>query len=434
VKVELNVQRQAKIRNELGVGNRVVLLPVRQSPMLATSPSGQGENLSTLVSTLRRSEGLTRLALSKRSGLSTPTVHRLTSVLLEMGLVIENEAARSRGKLGRPSNLFRIDSLFASVAGIDVGSETTRIAVASADGTILAACSFPTMEVAADLPSGLASELNRMLTSLGPAAGPLVGAGVGIAGSVNPETGVVTRAFLQDHWVGQPMREQLKSELGCPVILEQDDHLSVFAEVSAGGTVPGATSLVEINYGRGICAGVVTNGEVIKGVRGWAGRIMYWPADGLPGATLREQLPPDAMIRAYQRAGGMSTEELDGESICRLARLGDKIAAEVVDRVATTLGGVFLRLATIVDPPYMILGGGFAASFDLFESEIRKALAVLPNPPQVMATAIGRSAVTLGALLAGDQFVDNWLASRVSGVHEDDGNVRFLEPGSLSES
>jgi glucokinase len=273
--------------------------------------------------------------------------------------------------------------------------------------------SLPTAKIAEELPEGIGVALASLMASISEKPGPLAAAGIGIAGSVDPGSGVVTRAFLQEHWVGKPMRDLLHRRLACPVVLEQDDHLSVLAEVSNRGTVPGASSVVEINYGRGICAGVVAGGQVIKGARGWAGRIMYWPSDWSSGLTLRQELPPDAMLAAY-RAGGGSHPAADGAGLCELARAGDPAAEKVVSRAATILAGVFLRLATTIDPEYMVLGGGFAGSFDLFEKKIRETLSVLPHPPHVLPTAIGSDAVVIGGLLAADRFIDHWLADRIA--------------------
>jgi predicted NBD/HSP70 family sugar kinase len=396
----------------LGAGVRVSARQLRPAPRLSTS-AGRRENLLALLHELRHAETLTRTDLARLTGLAVPTVHRLLASLVGNGLAAEEPSSRATGGgLGRPASRYRFNRAVASVAGVDVGNETTRLAVAAANGAISGSRSLPTAEIAADLPHGIISSLAALISGL-PLAGPLAGVGMGIAASVDPASGRVSRASIHRRWDGLPLRALLEEGIGCPVVAEQDDHLSALAELSDRGTVPGASSLVVVNYGRGIGAGVVSDGVVIRGARGRAGRIAHWPADGQPGATLGQQILPDGLIAAYRAQGGTGPV-MDGATLCQAARAADPVAQRLVRRAARGVADVFLRLAVTFDPGQMVLGGGFAGSFDLFDHEIRQALSALPDPPAVMPSAIGGEAVVIGGLIAADPFVDKWLASQVS--------------------
>ena len=371
------------------------------------------ENLLALLHELRHAETLARTELAGLTGLAVPTVHRLLAALLAGGLVAEEPATRATGGLGRPASLYRFNHSVASVASIDVGNETTRVAVAAANGTIAGSRSLPTPEIAADLPAGIAAALTAVLAELPLGTGPLVGVAVGIAASVDPASGRLARASVHRSWDGLPLRAILEDSLSCPLVVEQDDHLSALAELSHRGTVPGASSLVVVNYGRGIGAGVVVDGEVIRGARGRAGRIALWPASGQPDTTLGHQLLPDSLVAAYQAQGGTGPVR-DGATLCQSARNGDPVARQLVREAARVLADVFLRLAITFDPEEMVMGGGFAGSFDLFEQQIRQALNGIPEPPAVRPSLISAQAVLIGGLIAADPLVSKWLADRVS--------------------
>ena len=386
-------------------------------PTFASRPSkvleGRKENMLILLRELRRANDLTRSDLAARTGLAVPTVHRLLTALLESGLVVENSSTLATGRIGRRSSLYYFNRAVLSVAGVDIGNETTRVTIASADGTIVGSRSLLTSQVADDLPRKIGSTVASIMSSSSNVVGPLVGAGIGIAGTVDSATGVVTRAFIHQSWVGVPMKAFLEKRLDCPVVLEQDDHLSVLAEVSDRGTVPGANPVVEVDYGRGIGAGAMIDGVVIKGIHGRSGRIAHWPSDGSPGATIGDEITPDAMLATYRAEGG-SKSVVDGKGLCELARAGDPLAKKIIGRASKSLAGVFLRLASMFDPEYMILGGGFAGSFDLFEQDIREALSVLTYPPEIRATSIGSNSVVIGGLLVADQFIERSIANQVA--------------------
>jgi len=376
---------------------------------------GRRENLLALLNELRHAETLARTELAELTGLAVPTVHRLLAVLLAGGLVAEEPATRATGGLGRPASLYRFNRSAASMAGVDVGNETTRVAVAAANGTIIGSHLLPTPEIAADLPGGITASLASVMADLPLAAGPLAGVAVGIAASVDPASGRVVRASIHRGWDGLPLRAVLEEGISCPVVVEQDDHLSALAELSDRGTVPGASSLVVVNYGRGIGVGVVVDGAVIRGARGRAGRIALWPGSGQPSTTLGQQLLPDSLVAAYQARAG-TAPVTDGATLCRFARAGDPVARRVIRKAARGLADVFLRLAITFDPQNMVMGGGFAGSFDLFDHEIRQALSVIPDPPAVVPSAIGGDAVLIGGLIAADPFVEKWLADQVSAM------------------
>ena len=396
----------------LGSGVRVLARQLTHAPRLSTS-AGRRENLLALLHELRHADMVTRTDLAGLTGLAVPTVHRLLAVLLDCGLVTEETATRATGGLGRPASLYRFNRSVACVAAVDVGNETTRVAIAAANGTIIGAASQPTPQIAVDLAGGITASLGAVIAGLPRAAGPLVGVGVGISAAVDASTGRIARAPIHSAWDGLPLQAMLAGRFSCPVVVEQDDHLSALAELSDRGTVPGASSLVVVNYGRGIGAGAVLDGSVIRGARGRAGRIAYWPADG--GGTLGQHLLPDALTAAYLTAGGTG-QVTDGASLCQHARAGDPAAAALVGRAARGIADVFLRLAVTFDPEHMVMGGGFAGSYDLFEPEIQRAMSALPDPPAVRPSAMGSDAVVIGGLIAADPFVEQQLADQVSAL------------------
>jgi glucokinase len=395
-------------------GERVMARRLKSAPRTVGVSVGRNENLLAILFQLRHGDLLTCSELSHRTGLAAPTIHRLLATLVNDAMVTEDPDVRVTGGPGRPASSFRFNRSVVSVAGVDVGAETTRVAIAGADGTIVASRSLPTTQVVDDLPTQLGLVIDSLMSSLSNQAGPLIGVGVGVAGSLDPVTGVMSRAFIHQQLVGLPIREMLEERLACSVVVEKDDHLSILAEVSDRGTVPGASSLVVVNYGRGIGLGLIADGVVIKGMHGQAGRIVRWPSTVVPGATLRDDVALDAMLATYRSEGGRHSAT-DGKSLCELARGGDAVAESTIRRAAQSLAGVFLHLATVFDPEHMVLGGGFAGSFDLFDQSIRESLSVLAFPPRVLPTVIGSDAVVVGGLLVADQFIESWLAAQVVG-------------------
>jgi predicted NBD/HSP70 family sugar kinase len=371
-------------------------------------------NLGHILAVLRSSGQISRTELARATGLTIPTVHRLIAELAELGLVQEDETPRRVHGSGRRPIWYRFKATAATVAAVDVGNETTRGILTLADGTVVDHQSVPTDHIAHRLPEEIASII-RHLQRRDLTLGPLVGMSVGISAAIDPATGAVSRAPIYHEWEGLPIQELLEAALDCRVFVEQDDHLAALAELSERGAAPHADSVVVVNLGKGIGAGSVVDGVVVRGRHGAAGRVARWPLS-LVGqdrdGDIGDVLVADAMVRAYKDHGGSATVQ-DGLSLCQAARSGDPAARTVITGAADVLAGVFLMLATSFDPEVMVLGGGFAGSFDLFEPALDRALAALPHPPLLVATQLGDKAVVQGGLIVALRNLDSWLQEKL---------------------
>jgi predicted NBD/HSP70 family sugar kinase len=371
-------------------------------------------NLGHVLAVLRSSGRISRTELARATGLTIPTVHRLVAELRELGLAREDETPHQVSGSGRRPIWYRFTATAATVAAVDVGNETTRAILTLADGTMVNRQSVPTERIAHGLPEGIASII-RNLQKGDPSLGPLVGASVGISAAIDPLTGAVSRAPVYQEWEGLPIQELLQSELDCRVFVEQDDHLAALAELSERGVAPRGDSVVVVNLGKGIGAGSVVDGVVVRGRHGAAGRVARWPLS-LVGqdrdGDVGDVLVADAMVQAYADRGG-ATSVHDGKSLCQAARTGDPAARAVISGAAEVLAGVFLMLATAFDPEVIVLGGGFAGSFDLFHPALHRALSALPHPPLLVASRLGDEAVVQGGSIVALRYLDGWLQEKL---------------------
>src|SRR6185437_3821451 len=162
------------------------------------------------------------------------------------------------------------------LASMDVGNETTRLAVTTLAGRVITAQAVTSDLLGADLPSALVARITDMVSSAGQSLAQLAGAGVGIAASVDP-AGFLRAPPIHTEWDGLPLGAELGRRLGCEVTVGQDDHLSPIAESSDAGTFPGASSLLVIEIGRGIGVGMTLDGVPIAGAHRRFGRIAGWP-------------------------------------------------------------------------------------------------------------------------------------------------------------
>src|SRR5215469_2517071 len=87
-------------------------------------------NQRTVISLLLRLGSASRADLAKATGLSQPTAGKITSELLEMGVLQEAGGSDRNGapRLGRPGQLLRLDDRYPRFLAVELGVDQTRVA------------------------------------------------------------------------------------------------------------------------------------------------------------------------------------------------------------------------------------------------------------------------------------------------------------------
>jgi glucokinase len=350
--------------------------------------------------------------VARRVGVSLPTAHRLISDLADLQVVEEEKPEADASRLGRPPAVYRFRDDAALLAGMDVGNETTRLAVTSLSGRVIASQALTSDQLGRDLADTVAGRIGDMLSSTGHELSQLAGAAAGIAAAVDAD-GILRAPPLHRAWDGLPLRDELRTRLGCDVTVSQDDHLSPIAESSDAGTFPGTSSLLVVEIGRGIGVGMTLDGVPISGARQRFGRIAGWPAggpDGSPAGTLGERLVTSGLVSQYHERGG-AREVRDGAALAAAGRHGDVRALDVFDWAAGQIADIVNRLQQLADPQAIVIGGGLARAYDLLEPRMAPRLMA---GLKVARSVLGEQAVVVGAVLVASSFVDSWLDNRLA--------------------
>ena len=364
-------------------------------------------NLARIVHELRSAGSLSRTDVARRAGISLPTAHRLISDLADLRVVEEDTPASDGTRLGRPPAVYRFRDDAALLAGMDVGNETTRLAITTLTGRVIASQAVTSGQLSRNLADAVAARIGDMVTSTGHVPGQLAGAAVGIAAAVDAD-GVLRAPPIHTEWAGLPLRDELRARLGCAVTVAQDDHLSPLAESSDAGTFPGAGALLVLEIGRGIGVGMTLDGIPIPGAHHRFGRIAGWPVPVPAGpgtGTLGECLVTSGLVDQYHQRGGPG-DIRDGAALAAAARRGDERALAVFDWAATQIADVINRLQQLADPQAVVIGGGLARAYDLLEPRMTPQLM---SGAKVARSVLGEQAVVVGAVLVAGSFVDSWL-------------------------
>jgi predicted NBD/HSP70 family sugar kinase len=358
-------------------------------------------NQRTVLDTIRAGAPISRAEISRRAGISKPTVSLALQSLLEAGLVREAEP-----QLGRPSYgavFFEPVPEAALVLGLDLGARFLRGAICDLEGEVRAR---QDVEVAgADADSVLDAFValrDSLVEATGLPAGRIDSSVVGVPG-VTSASGRVRLAGPVPGLEGMDVAGELGGRLGLPVAVENDVNLAAVGERWLG-VARGMDDFAFLSVGTGLGAGLVLRGELQRGHHGAAGEIDFVRAgldrDIDPCAAALSEF---AERLAREDGGGTAVAApYDARDVFAAARSGDALARRVVDEEARRIALHIVPIASVADVALVVIGGGIGANGDLLLRPVRALLAEwLPYPPRVEISSLGDAAVLTGALAVG---------------------------------
>jgi predicted NBD/HSP70 family sugar kinase len=299
--------------------------------------------------------------------------------------------------------------------GIHFGVRATTVGVADAAGTIEVVRKQPSL-VGSPARSLAAARVlvSDALAEAGVARGRVKVVGATVPGLVDQETGVCVLAPNLG-WHDFPLRSALSDELEAPVAINNVAQAAAVAEGRVGAARR-ARSYVWIHVGSGVGSGIVIDGKLFFGRRGFSGEIGHCPVvyPGSPcGCGRLGCLETVASAKAIVRAaeGAVAAGEptvlaelpppLSSTSVAAAAREGDPVARRILGEASEHLGRGISYLLNVLNPEMVVLGGAIAQAGETLVGPVRASVArhsLLPGGVAVVPSTLGNRAELSGAV------------------------------------
>jgi len=368
----------------------------------ATPPLLKNLNERTVLESIRAAAPISRAEISRRVGISKPTVSVALESLVGAGLV--REAAHDPAGPSYGALFFEPVPEAALVLGLDLGARFLRGAICDLTGEIRARHD---VEIGGALDATAVTDavvsLRSTLLDASGLPGELIdNVVIGVPGVVETASGSLALATNVPGIEGLDFRSAIDERLGDHVTLENDINLAALGEQWAG-IARGVDDFVFLSIGTGLGSGVVLRGELHRGHNGAAGELDYaraGHADFDPCAAALSTLA--AELSAERPDETSLARPYDARAVFAAARRGDAVARDVVAEEARRIALHIAPVAAVADVGLVVLGGGIGANADLLVDPVRRLLAEwLPYPPRVEISSLGEAAVLRGALALG---------------------------------
>ncbi|GGT14103.1 ROK family transcriptional regulator [Streptomyces chromofuscus] len=238
----------------------------------ANLPALRSHNAALVLELLRRAgtEGVSRLELAERTGLTPQAVSKITGRLRDEGLVTEAGRLVSTG--GKPRTVLRLVPQAGHAVGVHLDRDELRVVLVDLAGVVAEErCAATDLGAGAEAVVGQVAALVADVLGGNAGAGvrTLLGAGVALPGPLDHVRGVLHRVTGFPEWDGFPLRDVLERRLELPVVVDKDTNAAALRLAVGGGT----GSFAYLHFAAGLGCGLVIGGAVHRGTRTGAGEF-----------------------------------------------------------------------------------------------------------------------------------------------------------------
>ena len=376
-------------------------------------------NRKSVIDIIRTQAPINKAEIAKQTGLSIPTVMKITGEFDKNHLIRVMGKGESNG--GKRPELLELISDAYYIIGIDIGRSRIKAIVMDLSGKLIVKESVKKGETVPEqqLIERLIDLIGRVVSKSGFAMEHVLGLGIGMPGLLDSEKGTVL--FSPDfHWENVELVRPIEEHFPMYTVLENSNRAMAMGEHWFGAGVE-SSYFVCVNLGHGIGSAIVQNGEFYRGSCGSSGEIGHITlekngplcscgnrgclealasANAMAGQA-RQAVRAGKGLRMLELAQG-DEENIDAREVFDAAREGDQTAAEIVDKAIEYIGIGLANYINLLDPDMLILAGGVTNAGDYLMSRLKAVIKARQmksagRKVKIRVSKLGGDAAAIGA-------------------------------------
>lgn len=297
--------------------------------------------------------------------------------------------------------------------GVDFGGTSAKVGLVGRGGEILGR-DLVEIDPRADfrhIVDPVADRIRALVRRSVPGGRPLA-VGLGTPGFVDSRTGVVmSGAENIPALKGNSVAAALGEALGLPAFADNDATCAAAGELCFGAG-KSLRHFALVTLGTGVGGGLVLDGRVYRGSRGFAGEIGHicldpgglWCNCGSRGC-LEQYASAPAIARIFREKLGKREREAwepTAKDVFQRAAQGDPEARDAVEEAARSLAQAFGTLLNVLNLEAFLIGGGVSQAGEQLCAPVRRHLPdftwpTLARETRILTAALLNDAGLLGA-------------------------------------
>jgi len=366
-------------------------------------------NRSIILRTIRHHGPISRSEIAKQNKISPTTVTAAVKRLFQQGLVCEDSMGMSNG--GRRPILIRFSPESRFIIGVAITNSSIKIAEMDLEAKVHKQKIFPIYNLTGEL------AIDYFLKSIGQFLEEYsdlkkcIGISIISPGIINVDNGIIYEN-TKLKFKNISLKEIVEKRFKLKTWLENDANAIALAEKQFGAYKK-FKNLVYVTIGDGVGAGIIVNGNIVRGNCGGTGEFGHisidrngiycdcgnkgclenyvsWPAIYSKLSSLIAQGKHTMMLELAKEDINRVTPSIFLNALEKDDQLAKKIMKEVAGYLATGI----VTLVNLLNPDIIIFGGKVAYDNHFLLSRVKKlvfkqALAISANKLEICPTSLG---------------------------------------------
>jgi len=383
--------------------------------MLVLKPEDtRKKNAITLLHLLLKEDGISRVGLSRMTGLTKTTISAIIKGFKDSGIVEESNQI-STGNIGKsPIPLhIKADAIYA--IGVHLSRQRVETLLMDAQMNII------TYNIGEDykkfdpeeIINCLFANINKIMEYAEKKEIDIGTIGIGIPGPLDAQTGVVKQPPKFKGWKDVPLGSIVQKEYGIPVWIENDANVSALAEKWLGSG-RNMHNFICVLLNEGIGAGVIINDELYQGTFNFVGEIGHFLCYEQGQFKYLEDIAGVDVLLHLANSQGLRVKSLKG--IAELLQQDNQIAKSIVKKISTWIGSAIVNAIHMIGPQTVFIGGKMVVLREPLIQPIREIVSHYLFGEQavnIQFSSISSNAVPSGA---GIYAMVHWLEKKSSEI------------------
>ncbi len=365
----------------------------------ASSETARHINRETVLRLVHLRQPISRADLARLSGLQRSTVSRIIEQLIGERWIREGAVAQlPRGR--HPTMIVLNDDLV--VLAADIRPRQATIAMVDLYGRLLSRSPLPLGSDPAKAVSSMVECMDRIRNDYPKKS--VEGIGISVPGRVDRESQCLIFA-PNLKWPKYDIKHAIENRMELPTEMENAATACLMSELWFG-KMDGVRDAVLITVSEGIGAGILANGQLIRGKHGMAGEFGHISIDPSGPRCACKQVgcwevfgSCNAALRYYSESDP-EPKHLTFHLLLNLAEEGNAHAVNALAKQAQYLGKGLRMVTASLSPEVILIAGDITSAWDRFAPIIQaelKELSLEGRPPRLMPTHEGDVARLRGA-------------------------------------
>ena len=342
-----------------------------------------------ILDILRKHGPISRPEISRDMGVNVVTISSYIDEFIKHNLVFEKDLDVSEG--GRRPVLLDLNPQAGFVIGVGLNLMSMVGLLVDLKGNIVTKTQGPRPNASVkEISECVLNIVREILRRSKDHIADIHGIGVGIAGLVNKNNGLIHWPQKTDHYytyasVDVPLKGLMEKEFNLPTLIENDATSACFGEHWLN-LEQGYKNVIYMFSGVG--CGIMINGEVYRGAQGYAGEtsvynykeqddfnceagnscfLKRWDIDlGIIESVKNILLKDPKKAEEFLKITQAEIENIDLKNVLSAARARNSVAVEALEKAAKLLGIKIASLVNLLNPQVVVIGGGLEEAGEEF--------------------------------------------------------------------